>query len=217
MKMIAARARPASARALFHFTILAAALVLGGCALPLPDKPVRAAPYDLGPPPASVAAAAPGEALALAPIEAAAALDGTAMVYRLNYAGAGQQPRAYAQARWSMPPAQLLEQRLRQALAATRPVLEGDSGLAALALRAELDAFDHEFSTAAASDGVLRLRVTASAAGARPPRLLGQRSFSLRRPAPSPDAAGAAQALREASDELLRQLIDWLATLPPAR
>ena len=100
---------------------------------------------------------------------------------------------------------------------ATRPVLEGDSGLAALALRAELDAFDHEFSTAAASDGVLRLRVTASAAGARPPRLLGQRSFSVRRPAPSADAAGAAQALREASDELVRQLIDWLATLPSAR
>ena len=59
------------------------------CALPLLDKPVRAAFYDLGPPPASVVAAAPGEALALAPIEAAVALDGTAMVYRLNYVGAG--------------------------------------------------------------------------------------------------------------------------------
>ena len=33
----------------------------------------------------------------------------------------------------------------------------------------------------------------------------------------SADAAGAAQALREASDELVRQLIDWLATLPSAR
>ena len=214
MKSIAARARPASARAVFYALSAVAALALAGCALPLPDKPPRTEPYDLGPPPAAGAAATPGAPLALAPIEASPALDSQAMVYRLLYAGAGQQPRAYAQARWSMPPAQLLEQRLRQALAATRPVLEGDSGLAALALRAELDAFDHEFSTAAASDGVLRLRVTASAAGARPPRLLGQRSFSVRRPAPTPDAAGGAQALRDATDEALRQLIDWLAGLP---
>ena len=214
MKMIAARARPASARALFHFTILAAALVLGGCALPLPDKPVRAAPYDLGPPPASVAAAAPGEALALAPIEAAAALDGTAMVYRLNYAGAGQQPRPYAQARWSMPPPQLLALRLRQRLAATRPVLDAGSALAALQLRVELDDFAHEFSSPQTSEGVVRLRVTALAAGARAQPLLGQRSFSVRRPAPTPDAAGGAQALRDATDEALRQLIDWLAGLP---
>jgi len=215
--MIAARARPASARALFHFTILAAALVLGGCALPLPDKPVRAAPYDLGPPPASVAAAAPGEALALAPIEAAAALDGTAMVYRLNYAGAGQQPRAYAQARWSMPPAQLLEQRLRQALAATRPVLEGDRWRWARGWAPGEDFYARAPGRARAAGGAGPRRARGGGGGAPPPRLLGQRSFSLRRPAPSPDAAGAAQALREASDELLRQLIDWLATLPPAR
>ncbi|HNK52849.1 MAG TPA: ABC transporter, partial [Ottowia sp.] len=40
------------------------------------------------------------------------------------------------------------------------------------------------------------------------------RSFSVRRPAPTPDAAGGAQALRDATDEALRQLIDWLAGLP---
>lgn len=214
MKSIAARARPASARAVFFALSAVAALALAGCALPLPDKPPRTEPYDLGPPPAAGAAATPGAPLALAPIEASPALDSQAMVYRLLYAGAGQQPRPYAQARWSMPPPQLLALRLRQRLAATRPVLDAGSALAALQLRVELDDFAHEFSSPQSSEGVVRLRVTAIAAGARAQPLLGQRSFSVRRPAPTPDAAGGAQALRDATDEALRQLIDWLAGLP---
>lgn len=214
MKMIAARARPASARALFHFTILAATLALGGCALPLPDKPVRAAPYDLGPPPASVAAAAPGEALALAPIEAAAALDGTAMVYRLNYAGAGQQPRAYAQARWSMPPAQLVRQRLRDQLSQQRVVLNPAEGPAGWILRLELEEFTQVFETPDRSVGLVRLRATLLETVNGRERLVAQRRFTVQRPAASADAPGGVRALTAASDVATDEIVQWLYQAP---
>jgi cholesterol transport system auxiliary component len=113
-----------------------------------------------------------------------------------------------------MPPAQLLEQRLRQALTATHPVLEPGSGLATVELRAELDEFDQVFSAPTASEGVVRLRVTATAPLARQGRLLGQRSFVQRVPAPTPDAEGGAQALREASDALVREVAAWVGALP---
>lgn len=193
---------------------LIVALLLAGCALPLPDKPVRAVPFDLGPAPDIAATgAATGAPLALPSIEAPAALDGTAIVYRLLYAGGDQQPRPYALARWSMAPAQLLTQRLRQALATRHAVLDAGSGLATLELRAELDEFAQLYSAPTASEGVVRLRVTATTARS-PARLLGQRTFFARRSAPTPDAAGGAQALREASDQVIRDIADWVMALP---
>ena len=167
MKFIAARACPASAKAGF----LSVFLLLGGCALPLPDKPVRPQPYDLGPPLALADNAAPsGPALALDGVEAPPAIDGSNIIYRLMYTGAGQQPRPYALARWTMAPPQLLAQRLREAFSATRPVVEPGAGLAAIEMRTEIDEFAQIFSSPAASEGVVRLRVTVTAPGARAKR-----------------------------------------------
>lgn len=203
---------------LHRAAILAIAILLGGCTLPLPDKPVRTTPFDLGPAPAqATAGAATGAPLAFERIDAPLALDGTAFVYRLLYADGSQQPRPYALARWSMPPPQLLAQRLRQALAAHHPVLEAGSGLAALELRVEMDEFAQFYATPTSSEGVARLRVTATTARGQPPRLLGQRTFQARQSAPTPDAAGGAQALREASDQLVREVVDWVGTLAIAR
>ena len=211
MKTIASRARSMGARAVF----LACAVALGGCAVPLPDKPVRPQPYDLGPPLALPTDTAPGgSALALAQVDSSAAIDGTAVVYRLLYDGAGQQPRPYATARWTMSPPQLVAQRLREALAATRPVVEPGAGLAATELRVEVDDFSHSFASASASEGVVRLRATVVAPGARTQRLLGQRSFEVRRPAASADPAGGVAALRAATDEAVRQLVAWVNALP---
>jgi cholesterol transport system auxiliary component len=155
------------ARTIFGLIFLGLTLALSGCALPLPDKPVRPQPYDLGPAwPAAADAQPAGAALALAPVAAPAAIDGTQMLYRLAYEGGGQQPRPYALARWTMAPPQLLTQRLREALSARRPVVEAGTGLAALELRAELDEFAHVFSSPGASEGVVRLRVTATAPAA---------------------------------------------------
>jgi cholesterol transport system auxiliary component len=39
--------------------------------------------------------------------------------------------------------------------------------------------------------------------------LLAQRSFSVERPASTPDAEGGVRALIEASDEAVDQLVDW--------
>lgn len=193
--------------------LVAATLLVASCALPLPDRPVRPDPYDLGPSLALPAGGPSGLPLGLDTIQAPASVDSTRVMYRLLYAGSGQQPRAYARARWIMPPAQMLTQRLRQALSASYPVLDVGSGLAAVELHIELDEFSQQFTSPQDSDAVVRLRATAVAPGARQQRLLGQRSFEVRHPAPSADAPGGAQALGAASDAVVTQLADWLEQL----
>ena len=207
MKTIAACARPACVKAVF----LSVFLALAGCAVPLPDKPVRPQPYDLGPALPLAANAAPsGPALALDRVESSAAIDGTHIIYRLVHSDGGQQPRPYATARWTMSPPQLLTQRLREAFAATRPVVEAGGGLAPLELRTELDEFAQIFDSPGSSHAVVQLRATVVAPGARAQRLLGQRTFTVRQPAPTADAAGGVAALRAASDEAVRQIVAWV-------
>ena len=121
-------------------------LLIGGCSA-LPDKPVRPAVYDFGPglvPKATPAAGAALPPLVLADIEAPATVDGTAVLYRLAYADV-QQVRPYAQARWSMPPAQLVRQRLRDSLSQQRVVLSPAEGPAGWILRLELEEFTQVF------------------------------------------------------------------------
>lgn len=197
------------------------AALLTACASALPDKPRRAAEFDLGLS-ASVAPAAAEQAplppLALPALTAPPALESPAMLYRLAYKGETAQPRPYAQSRWSMPPADLLGQRLRAALAASRPVVGEDEGLAALELRVHLDEFSQIFDSAEQSQARIQLRATLiDLHAARPEqRLRAQRSFSAQRPAPSADAAGGAQAMQQAADALIAELIEWLASVPPA-
>ena len=139
-------------------TVIWAAFALSGCSA-LPDKPTRATVYDFGPgavalqptniqpsnmQPANIQPSnrqppvpnlpspftlAP---LALDEVQASAALDSTAVLYRLAYADA-QALRPYAQARWSMTPAQLLRQRLREHLSLRRAVLNVGEGSASVA------------------------------------------------------------------------------------
>src|ERR1700712_3139367 len=99
------------------------ALLFAGCSA-LPDKPQRAALYDFGPglntPPATTSTAMPP--ISLPEIDANTRLDGTQLSYRLGYADANEL-KPFGQSRWSMAPAQLLRQRLREALSARRTVL----------------------------------------------------------------------------------------------
>ena len=213
MKLIAARAHLAGARAVF--LSLASALMLGACSLPLPDKPVRPEPYDLGPPlPLAASTTATGPALAMDSVEANAAIDGTSVVYRLLYSGDGQQPRPYAQARWVMSPPQLVSQRLREAFSATRPVVDVGMGLAQVELRAQLDDFSQVFSGPNASEGVVRLRLTLIAPASATQRLLGQHTVVVRKPAQTADAPGGVAALRAATDEAVRQAVAWVQSVP---
>ena len=196
------------------FLALALTVALSGCALP--DKPSRAATYDFGPGalasvPANRMAAWP--ALALADVEAPAALDGSAVLYRLAYADA-QQLRPYAQARWSMAPAQLLRQRLREQLGQRRAVLNPGEGATAgdspWLLRVELEEFSQLFESTTSSSGLVRLRASVALNSPQGEKLLGQRSFVVQRPAPSPDASGGVRALTAATDATIEEIEQWL-------
>ena len=220
MKKIAACAHNVLVKTSFLSTVL----ILTACALP--DKPVRGQAYDFGLLPAAAVSA--GAALANAPsvlrsplnpvvltdVEAAAALDGTAMVYRLAYIN-GQTLSPYATSRWSMPPAQLVHQRLRDLLGANRVVMAGAefSASGGWLVRSELDEFSQVFESATQSSAVIRLRVTVSQPGPQGEKLLGQRSFRVQRATATADAPGGAQAFAVATDALAQELDQWLRQL----
>jgi cholesterol transport system auxiliary component len=190
-------------------SILLCVAALGACSSPAP----RIAVYDFGPgatAPQANNRMAPMPALLLMDVEAASALDGSAVLYRLAYADA-QQLRPYAQARWSMPPAQLLRQRLREQLGQRRHVLSGVDALVpgTLALRLELEEFSQLFDSAQSSVGLVRVRATLGRTGS-PPKPVAQTSFVVQRPASSADAKGGVQALAQASDALIAQVDQWL-------
>jgi len=218
------------ARAGFGWITGAALLLAAGCSVV--DKPVRATMYDFGPgalatqgAPSTSAASPALRPLALAEVATVGgALENQAVLYRLAYVDA-QQLRPYAQARWSMPPAQLVRQRLRERLGQDRVVLTARENVALnrsqnadlWMLRLELEEFSHLFSTPAASEGRVRLHATLVEMTPGGERLLAQRSVAVRQSAPSLDAAGGVRALTAATDAAIDELAQWLAQQPGAR
>jgi cholesterol transport system auxiliary component len=194
--------------------------LLGGCSSLIPEKPVRPTLYDFGPGQLtpSTAQQPSRPPVVLADVDAAGALDGSAVLYRLGYAD-DHQLRPYAQARWSAPPPQLVRQRLREQIGRDRVVLnpgEGavlarTGGLLPRAVRIELEEFSHFFETPAQSRASVKLRATLLQNTAAGERLLGQRSISVQRPAPTPDAHGGVRALAQATDAAASEISQWLA------
>ena len=193
-------------------------MAVGGCAVPtLPGAPVRPVIYDFGPgaltPPAP-SGATPAAPLIVAAVEASPALDSTAILYRLAYTDA-QQLRPYAQARWSMPPADLVRQRLREILGQHRTLLNpGKNSAPPRTLRLELEEFSQLFETPERSVGLLRLRATLVQARPDGEQWLAQRSFIVQRPAASANAPGGVQALTAATDAAAQELEAWLQAIP---
>ena len=217
MKSIAGYAYSTRARALFGLVVLG----LAGCA-PLQPQP-RAVVYDFGP--GAIAEVTSNRmaslpTLVLTGVESSAALDNTAVLYRLGYSDA-QQLRPYAQARWSMAPAQLVRQRLREQLGHRRAVLQAAQGLAAakpaMTLHLELDEFSHWFETAERSSGLVRMRATLAQPDGGVERLLAQRSFVVQRAASSADAAGGVRALTAATDALIVEIEQWVGQVERAQ
>lgn len=206
--------------------MLSLALLLGACSA-LPDKPVRAALYDFGPgalTPQPGTRQAPLPPIALADISTpGGVLDNQAVLYRLAYADA-QQLRPYSQARWSMPPAQLIRQRLRDVLSRNRAVLnagEGpalnrsvNQGVLPRVLKLELEEFSHFFASPGSSAGLVRLRATLVESTPSGEKLLAQRSVTVQRPAPSADAPGGVRALTAATDAAIDEIATWLQQVP---
>jgi cholesterol transport system auxiliary component len=209
MKIIAAYAMNMRANGQFFLrvSVLAALTsLLLACSTTLPQAPTTKTVYDFGP----VAIAAPNPAsqakpIAVADVQSISALASTAMLYRLGYANA-QQLLPYTQARWSMPPAQLLQQRLVQQLSPTR-MLTSAGAQGSPQLQIELQEFSQYFDSASSSKALLRLRATLLDAQGKE---LAQASFGSEHPAPSGDAAGGAAALAKAADKAVAQVLAWL-------
>ena len=235
--LIAASARLASAATVFGLVFLA------GCSA-LPTPPERPVVYDFGPGlpvapgaapvPTGAAADAPAlPTLALADVQSVGRSDNsTAVLYRLAYTDA-RQLRPYQLARWSLPPAQLVQQALRTQLAERRAVLSADDALAAAregastgtasraanagslptVLRVELEEFSQVFTSASASNALVRLRATLVEPTADGEKLLGQRLFTAQAPAPSADAAGGTRALADATAQTAQAVAQWVEQL----
>lgn len=194
-------------RALSAFLL---AWLLPGCSS-LPSAPVRPVVYDFGPG-ALTASARTNPALppiVLQEVKTPPALDSAAVLYRLAYSDA-QQLRPYAQARWSMPPAQLVRQRLRESLSLRRAVVDPGESSVPLTLRVELQEFSQLFDTAQNSSGLVRLRATLIEVKGGADRLVAQQVFVVQRPAASPDAPGGVRALMAATDAAIEEIGAWL-------
>ncbi|MDR6213313.1 ABC-type transport auxiliary lipoprotein family protein [Paracidovorax wautersii] len=230
-KNIAACACCISARGLFGL-ILAA--VLAGCSV-LPAPPTRAVVFDFGPglaqpqavtAPASAASPSTGPASALPPVALAEVSTtgvpegSTAVLYRLAYANA-QQLRPYGQARWSQPPAQLVQQALRDQMGQRRAVLLGEEGIAQLldngrpptVVRVQLEEFSQVFSAPDASNALVRLRASIGESTTGGEKLVAQRVFVVQRPATTADAVGGTRALADAAAQAAAELEQWLEQL----
>lgn len=185
---------------------LAGSAALAGCAVNV------AAPalYDLGPLPTQTNANANLPAISVADVVAPSWLDTPMMFYRLNYANS-LQPRPYAGSQWAMPPAELLEQRLKTRLSqAGGIVVPADNGAANLpVLRIELDDFSQSFDSAQHSTVSIAMR--ASLFDGR--TLRTQKMFSRQLPTTSADAQGGAAALATASDGIINEIAAWLSTV----
>ncbi|WP_408338909.1 ABC-type transport auxiliary lipoprotein family protein [Paraburkholderia sp. RL17-337-BIB-A] len=182
--------------------LLAFGVLAAGCAgNPAALSNIR---YDFGPPnPAASAGTQPP--VKVLDVSAPDTLESDKLIYRLSYADA-QQTASYANSHWTMAPSQLLTQRLRNALSSRGTVLTGADGVRAPVLKVELSQFEQVFDSQSESHAAVTARATLTQNG----KVLGQRTFIARAPSSSADAAGGAQALAAASDELVSQISAWL-------
>jgi cholesterol transport system auxiliary component len=199
-------------RAVRALALLALALVLAGCAATRGNEPNVS--YDFGPLPVAASTSTTHSVPILVVTDAVGpqALDSQAMLYRLLYADP-LQARAYANNRWSSTPLQLLTQRFktRIAQAGIKVLAVTDATSSVLLMRIEVDDFSHVFETPANNHGQLVLRASIFQGH----KLIDQKTFSAKVASSSADAAGGTRALATAADNVARDILLWLAALPP--
>ena len=189
--------------------LLSATLAASLCACSIAHAPPQAV-YDLG----NAVTAMPR--MTLPPLAVAAPtvpswLDNVEMIYRLNYAN-DLQLHPYANSRWSAPPMQLFEQRLK-----TRIAESGGQVLSAsesannvpLILHVDADDFTQAFDRVNHSVGRIALRI--SLFDGR--KLVAQTTVLEQEDADAADAPGGARALTHASDKAIADIVRWLAGL----
>lgn len=203
----------------------AVALLLAGCSN-LPSPPQSVVRYDLGAAPALQAASTLLQPIALAQIQAPLQVEGsTGLRYRLAYADA-QELHTYTQARWSLQPAQMVQQRLREHLSqGGRVVLSAQpgempplvQGRQVPVLSLSLEEFSQVFTSPRESAGWVRIRATLVDPAARGDVLLAQQVFEVRQPAAAANAAAGAKALSQAVDAVGAHMQQWLQQAAPVK
>lgn len=134
----------------------------------------------------------------------AALLNETLVVWRVGDQG---QPQAYATYQWVAPPARLITQRLTDRLSVQGAVLPQNVGGDLPQLRVNLQRFEQTFSSnGSSSEG----KLTMQAVLVKGPKVVNQLMVDISVPAKSQDALGGAQALREATDQGVEQVAQWL-------
>lgn len=168
-----------------------------GCNL-VPERPPAPTLHDFGP-------AAVGQAplpWSMVEVEAPDWLQDDRIHYRRLYADPTRVD-SYARSRWVAPVPDLLKERLAEA-----------GGGLGHRLRLRLLDFEQVFDRPESTRVVIRFHAVVQGPGGQP---VGERSFRLSRPAPTPDAAGAVAAFADSMTEALARLGEWLAeSLPSA-
>lgn len=182
--------------------VLASVAGCGGLGI----RPKPLVTHDFGPP--SADRHLPAVPLRLIEVRAPSWLGSSAMQYRLG-PGRDQRRQIYTENRWVAAPAELVEATLRRALYQALP--EGGGCV----LKVELDEFSQVFESAESSFGALEARATV--VSPRADSVLAMQRFGIRVPAPTPNAAGGAIALRDASLRLAGDVDAWLGTLDTRR
>ncbi|MER0204064.1 MAG: hypothetical protein DU480_09455 [Nitrosomonas sp.] len=201
------------------FLLLTIICLLPGCTVLHKSHPTAVYDFGIQTPPSSQSPAQPAQlrrhSLLVADTTAPVWLDSKAIHYRLLYHNPAQS-YTYANNRWIATPAALFTQQLRNRIAAgTQEQVIKDNSIATAdhVLHTELKEFSQVFDTATDSRIVVGLRASLIERNTR--KLLAQKDFNITAKAPSADAVGAVSALGAASNQLLNELVNWLAaTLP---
>ncbi|QEI08601.1 hypothetical protein FXN63_24230 [Pigmentiphaga aceris] len=190
--------------------LLAGSLLVLGLAACSVTKQVSAPELlDLGTAPAATSAVTPRAPLLLDELDVSPLLEGPSVIWRDGELG---QPQRYAYFRWVAAPGQLIEQRLREVLSRNGPMLTRVTTAQSLQLHVSVDRFEQVFINGR-SHAQLSLRALLTRSG----QVIDQLHVDERIAAPSDDAPGGANALRQATDRAVIRMNDWLASRPETK
>ncbi|MDO8694890.1 MAG: ABC-type transport auxiliary lipoprotein family protein [Sheuella sp.] len=146
----------------------------------------------------------PNPAVAVPAAASAALLNETMVIWRVGDTG---QPQAYTSYQWVAPPARLITQRVVDRLSLQGAVLQQSVGADFPQIRLNVQRFEQTFSPdGATSKGNLTLQVVLI----RGTKVVDQLLIDLSVPASTQDAPGGADALRQATDQAVEQMAQWL-------
>ncbi len=144
-------------------------------------------------------------AIAVPAAVSAVLLNETMVVWRVGDSG---QPQAYTSYQWVAPPARLLTQRVVDRLSLQGAVLQQSVGAEFPQVRLNVQRFEQTFSPDGTSSmGNLTLQVVLI----RGTKVEDQLLIDISVPAATQDAPGGADALRQATNQAVEQLAQWLS------